>query len=55
MRPNPEKTRARVLADFSESAEDKAVTAQLVGQGIVYEPWVRLLFFPIAIKYNDRA
>ena len=40
IRTNPEKTRAKVLADFSESAENKAGTAQLVGQGIVYEPWV---------------
>jgi hypothetical protein len=40
MRTNPEKTRAKVLADFSESAENKAGTAQLVGQGIVYDPWV---------------
>jgi hypothetical protein len=40
MRTNPEKTRAKVLADFSESTENKAGTAQLVGQGIVYEPWV---------------
>jgi len=40
LRTNPEKTRAKVLADFSESVENKAGTAQLVGQGIVYEPWV---------------
>jgi hypothetical protein len=40
MRTNPEKTRAKVLADFSESTENKAGTAQLVGQGIVFEPWV---------------
>ncbi|MFZ9733984.1 MAG: DUF4214 domain-containing protein, partial [Burkholderiaceae bacterium] len=40
MRTNPDKTRAKVLADFSESAENKAGTAQLVGQGIVYEHWV---------------
>jgi len=40
IRTNPEKTRAKVLADFSESAENKVGTAQLVGQGIVYEPWV---------------
>jgi hypothetical protein len=40
MRTNPDKTRAKVLADFSESAENKAGTAQLVGQGIGYEPWV---------------
>jgi len=40
IRTNPEKTRAKVLADFSESTENKAGTAQLVGQGIIYEPWV---------------
>jgi len=40
IRTNPDKTRAKVLADFSESLENKAGTAQLVGQGIIYEPWV---------------
>jgi hypothetical protein len=40
IRTNPEKTRAKVLADFSESVENNAGTAQLVGQGIIYEPWV---------------
>jgi len=40
IRTNPERTRAKVLADFSESTENKAGTAQLVGQGIIYEPWV---------------
>jgi len=40
IRTNPDKTRAKVLADFSESLENKAGTAQLVGQGIVYEPWM---------------
>ena len=39
MRTNPEKTYAKVLADFAESAENVTGTAQLVGQGIVYDPW----------------
>ena len=39
MRANPEKTYAKVLADFAESAENVTGTAQLVGQGIVYDPW----------------
>ena len=39
MRTNPEKTYAKVLADFAESVENKDGTAQLVGQGIVYDPW----------------
>ena len=37
---NPEKTRAKVLADFSESSENVTVTAELIGNGIVFEPWV---------------
>lgn len=37
---NPDKTRAKVLADFSESAENKAGTAQLVGQGVAYDLWL---------------
>ena len=39
MTTNPEKTYAKVLADFAESAENVTGTAQLVGQGIVYDPW----------------
>ena len=37
---NPEKTRAKVLADFTESVENQDVTAELVAQGISYDPWV---------------
>ncbi len=37
---NPEKTRAKVLADFTESVENRDVTAELVAQGISYDPWV---------------
>ena len=37
---NPEKTRAKVLADFAEGAENQSVTAELVAQGISYDPWV---------------
>ena len=37
---NPEKTRAKVLADFAEGTENQSVTAELVAQGISYDPWV---------------
>lgn len=40
MNTNPEKTKAKVLADFSESNENQSGTAPLVATGIVYEPWV---------------
>jgi len=37
---NPTKTRAKVLADFAESAENQAGVLGLIGNGITYEPWV---------------
>ncbi len=37
---NPSKTKAKVLADFSESAENQSSVASLIGNGINYEPWV---------------
>jgi methionine-rich copper-binding protein CopC len=37
---NPEKTREKVLADFSESIENKDGVAELVASGIDYFPWV---------------
>jgi hypothetical protein len=37
---NPSKTKAKVLADFSESSENQTSVASLVGNGITYEPWV---------------
>ena len=37
---NPSKTKAKVLADFSESAENQTGVASLIGNGITYEPWV---------------
>jgi len=37
---NPSKTKAKVLADFSESAENQTGVASLIGNGIPYEPWV---------------
>jgi len=37
---NPAKTKAKVLADFSESAENQTGVASLIGNGITYEPWV---------------
>ena len=37
---NPEKTREKVLADFSESIENKDGVAELVATGIDYIPWV---------------
>lgn len=39
IRTNPEKTRAKVLADFSESAENVANVIELIGNGIEYQPW----------------
>lgn len=36
---NPEKTKAKVLADFAESAENQAGVINLIGNGITYEPW----------------
>jgi hypothetical protein len=33
-------TRAKVLADFSESGENQTGVAALIGNGITYEPWV---------------
>jgi hypothetical protein len=39
MNTDPSKTFSKVLADFSESAENLAGTAPLVATGIVYEPW----------------
>jgi methionine-rich copper-binding protein CopC len=37
---NPEKTREKVLADFSESIENKDGVAELIASGIDYIPWV---------------
>jgi cyclophilin family peptidyl-prolyl cis-trans isomerase len=37
---NPEKTRQKVLADFSESDENVATVASLIGSGIIYDPYV---------------
>ncbi len=37
---NPSKTKAKVLADFAESAENQTGVASLIGNGITYEPWV---------------
>jgi hypothetical protein len=39
MNTDPSKTFAKVLADFSESAENQTGTAELVAMGIAYEPW----------------
>jgi hypothetical protein len=36
---NPAKTKAKVLADFSESAENQSGVASLIGNGIEYLPW----------------
>jgi hypothetical protein len=36
---NPSKTKAKVLADFSESGENQTGVASLIGNGITYEPW----------------
>ena len=37
---NPEKTWQKVLADFSESPENQANVAELIANGIQYEPWL---------------
>jgi hypothetical protein len=39
MKTNPSKTWQKVLADFSESAENKANVASLIANGIAYDPW----------------
>lgn len=39
MNTNAEKTKAKVLADFSESAENKAGVLTLIGSGITYQEW----------------
>lgn len=36
---NPEKTWEKVLADFSESPENQANVAELIGNGIYFDPW----------------
>ncbi len=36
---NPEKTWQKVLADFSESSENQANVASLIGNGITYDAW----------------
>ena len=33
-------TMAKVLANFSESTENKSVVADLIGNGIEYAPWL---------------
>jgi V8-like Glu-specific endopeptidase len=37
---NPQKTKAKVLADFAESSENQTGVINLIGNGITYEPWV---------------
>lgn len=37
---NPDKTKAKILADFAESGENQSGVASLIGNGISYEPWV---------------
>jgi len=39
LRTNPEKTRAKVLADFSESAENKVGVSSLISAGVVFQPY----------------
>ena len=40
MKTNPTKTWQKVLADFAESSENQSGVANLIGNGITYEPWV---------------
>jgi cyclophilin family peptidyl-prolyl cis-trans isomerase len=37
---NPEKSWGKVLADFSESPENQTNVAELIANGIVFDPWV---------------
>ena len=37
---NPEKIWQKVLADFSESPENQTNVAELIANGIQFEPWV---------------
>ena len=39
MQTNPSKTWQKVLADFGESAENKANVASLIANGMAYDPW----------------
>ena len=39
MKSNPEKSWQKVLADFSESAENQANVAPVIATGITYDPW----------------
>jgi hypothetical protein len=39
MKTNPAKTWEKVLADFSESSENKANVATLIANGITYDAW----------------
>jgi hypothetical protein len=39
MNTNLEKTKAKVLADFAESAENKEGVLGLIGNGIAFDPW----------------
>jgi len=40
MYTNPSKTKAKILSDFAESAENKAAVLTLISTGIPYEPWI---------------
>lgn len=37
---NPDRTRAKVLADFSESAENIEGTAELIANGVIFDAWI---------------
>ena len=37
---NPEKSREKVLADFAESIENKETVTELIGNGIIFDPWL---------------
>jgi hypothetical protein len=39
IKTNPDKTRAKVLADFSESPENKTGLVGVTNGGVVYERW----------------
>jgi len=42
MATNKTKSREKVLADFAEGFEFKEATAELIGQGVAFQPWLGL-------------
>lgn len=55
MRTNPEKTRAKVLADFADSLENKSAVATQVSRGVEFSPYTTKEFVvtPRALTVNE--